>query len=172
MDWLGERLACGDEAAFAELYDAVADQLYRWLTIRLGTPDDAADVLQEVFVRLARQRHRLRKIQNVTGYVFVIARNESARLHAKRAREAPRQALPADLKAPPDTESSGPTAEALVDMLTQLTAEQREVVELKIYAGLTFNQIAAVTGAPVGTAASRYRAAIARLRSLVDQESM
>ncbi len=56
MENLGARLAEGDQAAFAELYRACADRLHHYLTVRLGSRQDAEDVLQETFVRLARNR--------------------------------------------------------------------------------------------------------------------
>jgi RNA polymerase sigma-70 factor, ECF subfamily len=57
MDKLGERLAQGDAAAFAEFYDACADRLHHYLTVLLGSRDEADDVLQETFVRLVRSRN-------------------------------------------------------------------------------------------------------------------
>jgi RNA polymerase sigma-70 factor (ECF subfamily) len=65
MEKLGERLARGEQAAFAELYDACADRLHHYLTLRLGTREDADDVLQNSFVRLAQARHRLAGVKNL-----------------------------------------------------------------------------------------------------------
>ncbi|APW62085.1 RNA polymerase sigma factor [Paludisphaera borealis] len=47
MDERAERLARGDQEAFAELYDACADRVHHFLVVRLGTRADADDVLQE-----------------------------------------------------------------------------------------------------------------------------
>lgn len=52
----GVRLASGDAAAFAELYDACADRLYGFLRTSLGDPTDAADVMQETFARVVRSQ--------------------------------------------------------------------------------------------------------------------
>ena len=88
MDELRERLAQGDAAAFAELYDACADRLHHYVAVRLGSRDVADDVLQETFVRLVRTRHRLRRVENLTAYVFTTARNEAARYGGREARAA------------------------------------------------------------------------------------
>ncbi len=80
MDTLGKRLARGDHAAFAELYDACADRLHHYLMVFLGSKEDAEDALQETFVRLAGNCKRLAKVENLTAYVFTIARNEALRL--------------------------------------------------------------------------------------------
>jgi RNA polymerase sigma-70 factor (ECF subfamily) len=49
--------------------------------------------------------------------------------------------------------------------LNNLSADLREIVELKTYAGLTFQQISQVTGLPQGTVATRYRSALAKMQS-------
>ena len=95
MDGLGERLARGERAAFAELYDACADRLHHYLVVRLRSREDADDVLQEIFVRLARTHKRLVDVENVIAYVFTIARNEAARLAARRSRRRKNRAGPA-----------------------------------------------------------------------------
>jgi RNA polymerase sigma-70 factor (ECF subfamily) len=87
MEHLGARLAAGDQAAFAELYETSADRLHHYLAVRLGSQQDADDALQETFVRLARNRRKLRSVSNLAAYVFTIARNEANRLAERRKRE-------------------------------------------------------------------------------------
>jgi RNA polymerase sigma-70 factor (ECF subfamily) len=166
MDELRERLARGDAAAFADLYDACADRLHHYLTVRLGARDRADDVLQETFVRLVRTRHRLGRVEDLTAYVFTIARNEAARYGGRKSRTARRQVplRAEDLFADTDDAAARDAAEQVAAGLGGLSPEQREVVELKVYGGLTFREIAAVTGVPLPTAATRYRAALLRLK--------
>lgn len=66
---LQERLARGEQAAFAELYDACADRLHHYLLVRLGSRTDADDALQETFLRLARTRERLAKVESLEAAV-------------------------------------------------------------------------------------------------------
>ena len=73
MDVRGERLAHGDPAAFAELYDACAVRVHHYLTVRLGAQADADDVLQETFLRLVRERQSLAAVEN-TGGLYVCDR--------------------------------------------------------------------------------------------------
>ncbi len=56
------RLALGDEAAFAELYDACSEQLLRYLAVRLASADQAADVLQTAMLRAVKSRRRFAKV--------------------------------------------------------------------------------------------------------------
>ena len=80
MATLQARLALGDQAAFAELYDTYANRIGHYLLVRLSSRDNADDVLQETFLRLANIRHKLAKVNDLDAYVLTIARNEAARL--------------------------------------------------------------------------------------------
>jgi len=166
---LADRLARGERAAFAELYDACADRLHHWLSVHTGSRVDADDVVQETFVRLARMRKKLANVENLTAYVFTVARHEAARMQKLRSREG------LALAAKPASEGEGQTAvdetaEMVTAALAWLPVEQREIVELKAYAGLTLREIAEVTALPPGTVATRYRAALARLRVWLTRE--
>lgn len=165
---LKARLAAGQQAAFAELYDAVADRLHHFLAVRLGSRQDADDVLQETFVRLVRSRHKLRSVDNLSAYVFTAARNEANRFSARTQRD-PVQNVEAVAESLFDEThgndlSRRETAQVVARAIVALPPAEREVMELKTYAELTFREIAAVTGAPPGTVATRYRTALAHLR--------
>ncbi len=167
MDELAQRLARGEAAAFAELYDACADRLHHYLTLRLGSRTEAEDVVQEVFVRLVRSRHRLRGVERPLAYVFAMARNEAIRHQGRQARETDRQhrLSPEDLFLVSERDSRAREAADLAAAgLSYLSPEQREVVELKVYCGFTFQEIGEAVGVPLATAASRYRAALERLK--------
>jgi len=166
MAELGERLARGEAAAFAELYDLCADRLHHYLVSQLGSRDDADEILQETFLRLARGREKLAGVENIAGYAFMVARNEALRRIVSRSNEHQRRAEAAELfvEATHDDRDAREAAEELTLALARLRAEQREVVELKTYGGLTLAEIAHVTGTPPGTVATRYRTAIGQLR--------
>jgi RNA polymerase sigma-70 factor, ECF subfamily len=168
MATLQARLARGDQAAFAELYDAYADRVGHYLVVRLSSRDDADDVLQETFLRLARIRHKLARVNDLDAYVITVARNEAKRLAARNTRRQQKQEplRTEDLfcyrSSDADTRE---TAEIVAAAMSHLSVELREIVELKTYAGLTFQQISQVTGLPQGTVATRYRSALAKMRS-------
>jgi RNA polymerase sigma-70 factor (ECF subfamily) len=64
MKAMAARLARGEEAAFAELYDACANRLHSYLTARLDSRDRAAEVVQEAFLRAVASRRRFAKVEN------------------------------------------------------------------------------------------------------------
>ncbi len=171
---LAGRLAQGDESAFRRLYDACADSLHHYLTATLQSRDDADDVLQETFKRLAQARRKLGSIKNLRAYVFTVARNEAFRAARRRSRDRSRQAsLSAEelfAEAAGEDCHARETAEMVTVALAALKPELREVVELKTYAGMTLAEIATVTGKPQGTVATRYRTALNRMSESLTRE--
>jgi RNA polymerase sigma-70 factor (ECF subfamily) len=162
MHELAARLARGDEVAFTELYDSCADRLHHYLCVRLGSRDAAADAVQNAFLRAVRSRRRFRNVENPIAYMFQIARNEAARA-AKRNRIVV-QELPAHVLAAGNSYETLADAEVAAAALARLNADDRELVELKVFAGLTFREISDVTRLPPGTVATRYRRALQSLR--------
>jgi RNA polymerase sigma-70 factor (ECF subfamily) len=161
-DTLAARLARGDEIAFAELYDACADRLHHYLVVRVGCRETAADVLQSAFLRAVKSRRRFRGVANPVAYMYQIARNEAVRASRKRS-----VSLVSDeevFEVATDSLAEQEDAEVAAAALGRLDADDREIVELKIYGGLTFREIADVTGRPQATAATKYRRALESLR--------
>ncbi len=163
-----ERLARGDSAEFAELYDACAVRVHHYLAVRLESRADADDVLQETFVRLARDRKKLGAVENLVAYVFATARNEATRLIERRVREGRRRtdfsSLALSLESGSSVQQDREDAERVAALLERLELPLREIVELKIFAALTFREISDMTGLPQGTVATRYRSALEKMR--------
>jgi RNA polymerase sigma-70 factor (ECF subfamily) len=173
MEKLQARLARGDPAAFAELYDTYAERVGHYLLVRTGSRHDADDVLQETFCRLARNRRKLAAVIDLDAYVLTIARNEAARFTARRARRRAKETpLAGDelFCCQPNNTEMREIAELVAAALGCLSVEMREVVELKMYTGLTFAQISEVTGLPQGTVATRYRTALAKMQCWLTRE--
>jgi len=168
MATLQARLAQGDQTAFAELFDAYAARIGHYLLVRLNSRDDADDVLQETFLRLARLRHKLAQVDDLQAYVITIARNEAARRAADNARRRQKQkALEMQdlFYFEPNDADTREIAEIVTAALSNLSEDLLEIVELKTYAGLTFQQISQVTGLPQGTVATRYRSALTKMQT-------
>jgi len=166
-DWPA-RLARGDETAFAELYDACADRLHHYLAVRLGDRDRAADVLQSSFLRAVRSRRLFREVENPVAYMYQIARNEAAR--CERPRTLRQREVEDVYEVAGDASGQHDDSEVAAAALARLAPEDREVVELKIYSGLTLREIAEVTGMPQGTVASKYRRALESLRFWLEKQ--
>jgi RNA polymerase sigma-70 factor (ECF subfamily) len=153
-------LAAGDRAAFAAVYGELAPPLYTVAWRILGDRAGAEDVVQEVFLRLFRGEAAA--AAEPRAYCFAMARNLALDELRRRRREPPSETETAA------SDSAEETACARADTaaaMASLGREQREVVALRLNAGLRFAEIARITGAPLGTVLWRYQAAIRKLRT-------
>jgi RNA polymerase sigma-70 factor (ECF subfamily) len=159
-------LAAGRDEAFAALYARDGAALFRVALALLGCRADAEDAVQEVFVGLAQAR--VASIDNLRAYLFTALRHAAAKAAARRRADR-REPLSDAFAAPePRALAAGPAAR-LERALAALPADRREVLALKIDAGQTFREIAAVLGIRPNTAASRYRYALAELRDALGE---
>jgi RNA polymerase sigma-70 factor, ECF subfamily len=159
---LSERIAAGDAGALEEVYDAYSGAVYRQALAILGSAADAEDVLQDVFVQLVRRHGG--PIRDLKAYLLTAARHHACSALRRRRRSAPADDPEAVLShQAPQTDSSGERA-AVREALQSLPAAQRQVVVLKVYEELTFEEIGRRVQASVNTVASRYRYALQKLR--------
>lgn len=154
-----------------ELYDRYGEKLYHYLVLRLGSCENAEDVLQETFYRFARYSVRWKKVKNPKAFVFKAARNEANRfLKRQIAQQKTMSMNPNHINAiasiiqGPDQKSEG----LLADALAGLPDDQREIVILKVFEGMTFKETARICGLSVNTAASRYRYGLSKLRAFLE----
>jgi len=164
MDNLKRRLAQRESAAFAELYDLIADGLFHYLVTQTGTSEDAADLLQETFLRIHRASDRLGEVENLKAYCFRIAQHELLRWRKTHKARPPTGDLLYEIADPTDPHSLE-TQETVAQALSRLPPRDRQVVELKFFSGLTFVEIGQVLDKPQGTVATWYRRALRRLQT-------
>lgn len=169
------RFRDGDLEALLGLYRRYSGPLYLYASSLTGDPASAEDLVQEAFVRLmSAGRERLRDSIRPFLYAIVrnLARDESRRSSIERG-HAPALALRAIRTEFVDPGSLKRMEQVVTAALEKLPGEQREAVVLKVYVGMTFDEIAELVGVPQGTAISRYRYAIEKLGSLLaDQEEV
>src|SRR5882724_310955 len=155
-------------------------RLRNFIRKRVADRDDAEDILQEVFYELVEAYRMMKPVEQVTAWLFQVARNRITDLFRRRSREA-RRSEPATV-APEDeallledmlpSPEAGPEAaylrsvllEELDDALDELPTEQREVFIAHELMGYTFKEIAAQSGVGVNTLLSRKHYAILQLR--------
>jgi RNA polymerase sigma-70 factor (ECF subfamily) len=143
-----------------ELYERHGRALLAYACALLRDPSAAEDVLHQVFLNVVRGRAAIDG--DPVRYLFRAVRNTALNHIRGHARDV---ALDAELwLESPD--GSQETAMALQSALRLLPAEQREVVVLKIWGQLTFEEAAAVVGVSTNTAASRYRYGLEKLKEI------
>lgn len=160
-------LQTGDPEALPRLFRRFQRPLLSFLYHQTGDRAAAEDLLQEAFVRVWRNRESYEPRGRLCGWLFTIARRLAIDFGEKR-RARGGESLPEELPDP----RGGPerAAEALISReridaaIAGLPESQREVFLLREYGGLSFAEIAELSGCPLSTALARMRYALLKLR--------
>jgi len=152
----------------ARLYDDHAQALFAFLLNLTRNEMDARDLLQDLFVKLAKQPGLLDGVRDERAFLIRLVHNLAIDLvRRRRVRERNYDGLAGETAllflpaADPDERAFGA---ALMEALGELPIEQRAVVHLKLWEGLTFEAIAEALDLSPNTAASRYRYGLDKLR--------
>ena len=168
------QLCDGDGDALGAVYDRYAALVHGVARRVLGDEAGAEDVTQDVFTHLWRYPDRVDLERGcLRSYLGVIAHRRAVDALRRRARRDHREARTARAK---PTEApiedavivnvvSSWRAAQVLDALEHLPEEQQEAVRLAYYGGRTYREVAAELGIPEGTAKSRLRLALTRLRN-------
>jgi RNA polymerase sigma-70 factor (ECF subfamily) len=166
-------VAAGDRGLFDIFVGRYRDRLYRFLWHQVGDAHRAEDLLQEVFLKSIRAARvgRGPRGADAAAWLFTIARRTV--IDYRRACSARPLTLVADSgvldarRSPPPSELA--LQEEAVDeaeaALSELPADQREAVVMRVYGELNFRQIGEIVGAPEATIKSRVYAGLAALRT-------
>jgi len=149
----------------ARLYDTFGAPLFRYALMLLGRREAAEDVIQQVFVALLDRGTG--HVTDPLSYLRAAVRNACySHLRAGRVRGAHLNDDDGLIEARPgaDGPSSAEDRLTLQAGILGLPAEQREVIHLHVFEGLSFREVAAATGESPNTVASRYRYALGKLR--------
>jgi RNA polymerase sigma-70 factor (ECF subfamily) len=168
---LVERARDGDHDAFAQLAAATIDRLHAIAWLILRDLDDAEDAVQEALVHAWRELPRLREADRFEAWLRRMLVNACHDLGRRRRR---RSLVPIAMAAEPVSADSWLRLENQ-DMLERaferLPIEQRTVLVLEHYVGLTGPEIAAATGVSLGTAKSRARYARTAMRAALEADA-
>ena len=163
-----------DPRAFAPLYSAYFDPVYRYCLRCLGDREAAADATQEVFARALAALPRYRE-EAFRPWLFTIAHNVIVDSHRRRGRRPSEVSLEtasrrANHDPTPEEEALAADARRSVHRyLAQLSDEQRSVIELRL-ADLKGQQIAEILACSLGSVKITQHRALRRLRELMGDE--
>jgi RNA polymerase sigma-70 factor (ECF subfamily) len=181
-EWLIERFKEGDETAFDQLVRRYEQKVYQHAYRLTGNADDAADVAAEAFLRVYNALRRFRGDSQLSTWLYRIVQNVYFDFYKREQRH---QHLPLEIPSDEDEESMElPIADekanleeivlererqrVLREAIEKLPDYQRVVMILFHVEGLSYEEIAAVTGLPLGTIKSRLNRARASLRELLE----
>jgi len=163
--------ARGDEVAFAQLYDATAARVHGLALRVVRDPAQAEEVTQEAFLDVWRTAARfdpergsaLSWLLTVT-HRKAVDRVRSAEASSRRDTSYHQQNQPIDHDSTAEAATASMEARRVRGALASLTPVQREAVELAYFGGYTHTEVASMLQLPVGTAKTRIRDGIIRLR--------
>ncbi len=165
------RCARRDEAQFARLYDATAPRLFGLVRQVVRDVGQAEEVTQEAYLQIWEQSARFNPDKgSALSWMMTIAhrravdrvRAAESRADRENAYDVGRQSVPYDTTA--DTAHRELDAQRVRQAMDALTSAQRSAVDLAYFGGYTHREVAALLDLPVGTAKTRIRDGLIRLR--------
>jgi RNA polymerase sigma-70 factor (ECF subfamily) len=166
------RVARRDANAFEALYRRYARSVFGLALRRLGDRMTAEDAVQETFAAIWRSA-RTYKPERGPGapWLYAIARNaivDRSRGRSEPTGEGPE--LPSDEPTPAERAETSYTSWRVHRALETLGANEREVIELAYYGGLSQSEVASYLNIPLGTVKTRTRAGLSHLADLLEGE--
>jgi RNA polymerase sigma-70 factor (ECF subfamily) len=167
VEQLMVRYQQADATAAAELVDQLSPRLYRFFASQLGSRTDAADMLQETWLRIHRVRHTYRPGVPLLPWVFAIAHR--VRIDSYRRRRRTSREVGVDVLPESPHRDDGPLNErsAFAELLASLPESQREVLAMLKVDGLSIEEIARATSSTTGAVKQKAHRAYERLRKLL-----
>ena len=177
---LMEQFQAGTVEAFNILVERYSERLMRYLYGFLGDVKRCEDLLQETFLRVHRNRHSYQRIAKFSTWLYTIAGNLARSEYRKRKRRrmyslqsVNRDNEEYELEIPDETFLPDKHAESMIQdayiqqALKEIPASFREVVVLRDIQQLAYEEIAEITGLPMGTVKSRINRGRTKLQGLL-----
>ena len=166
------RAGDGDRGAFEVLYRRYSRPVFGLALRRLGDRGRAEDAVQETFASIWRAARTYKPERGPGGpWLYAVARN--AIVDRSRARTEPAIEVPEEASSeagPAERAEASWTTWRLHRALEELSQNERSVIELAYWSGLSQSEVAEYLGIPLGTVKTRTRAALARLADLLEDE--
>lgn len=173
---LVEKAKRRDPEAISELYDLYVDKVYRYLYYKVGHPVEAEDLTETVFLRVLEALPRF-SWKNVpfSAWVFSIARNlvvDHYRSRARRTEVGLEEVGPlfADGGDPHEAAERRLLQQRIEEAISSLTAEQKEVVLLKFFGGLSNAEVSGLLRKSDGAIKSIQHRGLRSLRKKLESE--
>jgi RNA polymerase sigma-70 factor (ECF subfamily) len=170
--------AAREQGAAETLYGRFSSRVYGLGIVMLGSDAAAQDLVQDTFVKLWRNAEKYDVTRGkLETWVLLVARSlaiDSLRRRVLEARSLEATGVPSDADpsaGPEELAETGDLADRARRAMSRLSAEQRAALELAYFGGKTSAEVAELEGIPVGTAKTRIRSALLRLREAMSEEA-
>jgi len=169
--------AARDQRAAEVLYERFASRIFGLGIVMLGNDAAAQDLVQDTFVKVFRSADRFDESRGrLDTWVLLSARSlaiDALRRRVLDARTIPRIAPlseASDERGPEELAETGDLAARAREAMGRLSGGQRAALELAYFGGKTSSEVAELEGIPVGTAKTRIRTALLRLRDVMEEQ--
>jgi RNA polymerase sigma-70 factor (ECF subfamily) len=162
-------IANGDMDALRAVYESLRAPVYRFALSMLRNEEEAKDLMQDAFIRIRRNARLYRPRTDPNAWIYAMVRN----LALNRLKSARRTVGLDDQGDLPDPDATEPTDRAESDVLRILSAlkdDEREIVSLSVFAGLSHLEIARPMSMPYEAVRWKYAYAIRKLKKRMTRE--
>ncbi|PCJ23227.1 MAG: RNA polymerase subunit sigma-24 [SAR86 cluster bacterium] len=175
----------GSAYAWDKLVKRYEGRIYNQGLRLTGNATDAMDLMQEVFLGVYRNLHRFRGDAKFSSWIFRIAHNKAVDMNRRKRfiTAQPRLSnldedngmdnFPGEERFEPDARlGEQQLNDSVLNMLSELSLEQRWVVELKIFQSFTFDEIAELQDISANTAKTRFYSALKKLKVVLEEDNV
>lgn len=172
---LWSALQAGQTEALGQLYDRHASLVYGMSLKVLGNTQEAEDLTQDIFVKLAEQAAYDPKRGSLRTFLMILTRSRAMdRVRSRQSAHRSKQRWQADYSRPNpsfliDDVAEGEQSQQVKAALAQLSAQQQQILHLAYYEGFTQSAIAQRLNAPLGTVKARARRGLLKLRKILQE---
>jgi RNA polymerase sigma-70 factor (ECF subfamily) len=162
---------CSKLVEFENIITEFQDQLFRFAFFRTGCFADSQDIVQDVFIKLYFENDNLHSVNNIKNYLFRSISNACIDFHRKsrklKVESINKAILPVYMQENDASHNLIQIEEynRLEKLLSELPAEQSEIIRLKVFDNLSFVEIAVILDIPVTTIKSRFKYGIDKLKN-------
>ena len=175
----------GSAYAWEKLVKRYESKIYNHGLRLTGNSSDAMDLMQEVFMGVYRNLHRFRGYAKFSSWIFRIAHNKAVDMNRRKRlmTSSPKfstedegdefEKFPGKTDLEPENRLGNTEQNASVlKMLSELSSDQRSIVELKIFQSLTFDEIAELQDISANTAKTRFYSALKKLKVVSEEQNV
>ena len=175
----------GSVFAWEKLVKRYESKIYNHGLRLTGNPSDAMDLMQEVFLGVYRNLHRFRGDAKFSSWIFRIAHNKAVDMNRRKRLMTPPPKLfaydgddefekfPGKKELEPENRLGNQEQNVhVLKMLSELSSDQRSIVELKVFQSLTFDEIAELQDISANTVKTRFYSALKKMKVVSEEQNV
>ncbi|MDO4799453.1 MAG: RNA polymerase sigma factor [Bacillota bacterium] len=171
LDRLLADVATGDRGALREVYEETRTAVYGYALSIVKNREDAEDILQDTYVTIYRSAKDYRTQGKPMAWIFTIVRNLGLMRFRQSSKATDLTDEEWDTLSVPSHEAQTDNRLVLEAAIHTLAAEEREIVMLHAVSGVKHKDIAEHLQIPLSTVLSKYRRALQKLRTVLEEKS-